>query len=292
MISDSQMRYGSRVFCQGRSCRPCWRCHATTRAANEADGGSRARGSAAAAARGRLTTVEFSRATLRSMSAASAARAAAWPCRPIPIADTCAISSSSVRRDAAALAQFRLRRADVEQRIGHLLAVRVGGDQLPLRGDGRAVVAARVLRVADPVLRRRRQRAARIASSRSRRKPTIAPAYSPRLNWSSARRRRAARMRPAASRAPRGRRWPAHAPGRGRQATSHGRRRVRRHPGSSGWRDRRVDGRRRRGRRGRRFEPAHTRIEVDVQVALALLRFVQLVASAPRSGRGSARDRP
>ncbi|MNK95946.1 hypothetical protein D3C87_1162070 [compost metagenome] len=32
MISDSQIRYGSRVFCHGRSCRPCVRCHVTTRA--------------------------------------------------------------------------------------------------------------------------------------------------------------------------------------------------------------------------------------------------------------------
>src|SRR5262245_36691165 len=30
MISDSQMRYGSRVFCHGRSWRPCCFCHATT----------------------------------------------------------------------------------------------------------------------------------------------------------------------------------------------------------------------------------------------------------------------
>ena len=34
MISDSQIRYGSRVSCQGRSWRPCARCHATRRAAN------------------------------------------------------------------------------------------------------------------------------------------------------------------------------------------------------------------------------------------------------------------
>src|SRR5450755_3866164 len=35
MISDTQMRYGSRVFCHGRSCRPCCFCQETRRAANE-----------------------------------------------------------------------------------------------------------------------------------------------------------------------------------------------------------------------------------------------------------------
>ena len=34
--------------------------------------------------------------------------------------------------------------------------------QLPLRGDRTAIIAPRVLRIADPVLRRRRERAARI----------------------------------------------------------------------------------------------------------------------------------
>src|SRR6478672_6943788 len=34
MISESQTRYGSRVFCHGSACRPCSRCQATIRAAN------------------------------------------------------------------------------------------------------------------------------------------------------------------------------------------------------------------------------------------------------------------
>src|SRR4051812_19916409 len=34
MISDSQMRYASRVFCQGRLWRPCCCCHITTLRAN------------------------------------------------------------------------------------------------------------------------------------------------------------------------------------------------------------------------------------------------------------------
>src|SRR5215218_7265621 len=35
MISESQTRYGSRVFCQGSACRPCSFCQATMRSANE-----------------------------------------------------------------------------------------------------------------------------------------------------------------------------------------------------------------------------------------------------------------
>src|SRR5260221_13223061 len=33
MISDSHTRYGSRLRCHGRSCRPCARCHAIRRGA-------------------------------------------------------------------------------------------------------------------------------------------------------------------------------------------------------------------------------------------------------------------
>ena len=136
MISDTQMRYGSRVPCHGRSWRPCTRCHATTRVRERA---RRAR-----------------RRWRQRIPSRCFAFMAASDCGYF------AISSSSVRRGAGAVAHLGLRGRDVEERVGHLRAVRPQLDQLPLRRDRGAIVLARELRVADPVLRRRCERAARV----------------------------------------------------------------------------------------------------------------------------------
>ena len=55
------------------------------------------------------------------------------------------------------VAHVRLRGCNVEQCVRRLVAVRVFLQQLALRDDRPAIVATRVLRVADPVLRRSRQ---------------------------------------------------------------------------------------------------------------------------------------
>src|SRR5512136_357578 len=60
------------------------------------------------------------------------------------------------------IAELELAAADVEQRVGHLLAVRIARNQLALRGDRAAEILLRKLGVADPVLRRRRERALRV----------------------------------------------------------------------------------------------------------------------------------
>src|SRR6185437_5040545 len=59
------------------------------------------------------------------------------------------------------VAHVALRECDVEQRLGSLAALRPLEEQAPLRRDRCAVIAPRVLRVAEPVLRRRGERALR-----------------------------------------------------------------------------------------------------------------------------------
>src|SRR5262245_5596206 len=63
----------------------------------------------------------------------------------------------------AALADLGLRARDVEQRVGRLAVFRPQPHHLLLRGDRGLVVAHRVVGVADPVLRRGHQLAAREA---------------------------------------------------------------------------------------------------------------------------------
>src|SRR5207244_4047040 len=58
---------------------------------------------------------------------------------------------------ALAVAHRFLRARDAEHRVGRLLAVGPGGEQLSLRGDRRLVVALAGVRHADPVLRVRRE---------------------------------------------------------------------------------------------------------------------------------------
>src|SRR5512147_580784 len=101
MISDSQIRYGSRVSCHGSPWRP-WRfCHAITRAAKEGD---RPRGSARTEPLLRLGGGLGLR-VLREQVLERAPR-------------------------TRAVAEVELRGRDVEHRVGHLRAVRVRGDQL------------------------------------------------------------------------------------------------------------------------------------------------------------------
>ena len=117
MISDSQMRYGSRVFCHGRSWRPCVRCQAITPI------GESHRWAARLAALQRCIAVGLKpdHGTLRFPSA-----------HPEPLlrlrrrlrlrvlADQ--LLERAARRGV--VAELRLRRRDVEQRVRHLRAVR------------------------------------------------------------------------------------------------------------------------------------------------------------------------
>src|SRR6185437_7612948 len=167
MTSDSQMRYASRVFCHGRPCLPCARCHSMMRAA-------------------KLESLFTLRAMTRSVSGsvgvggviigAMAGTPIITPPTPTESAHAealpCARRGVGLRipgnelfeRSASGrvVAHVGLRGSDVEQGVGRLAAVGELLQQLALRGDRALVIASRVLRIADPVLRRRRERAARI----------------------------------------------------------------------------------------------------------------------------------
>src|SRR5438552_14158228 len=68
---------------------------------------------------------------------------------------------------AAVVAELDLSARDVEQRIGHFLAVGERGEQLALGLDGGTKIFLRVLCVSGPIHRRRRQRTSRIAARES-----------------------------------------------------------------------------------------------------------------------------
>ena len=128
MISASQIRYGSRVRCHGRSWRPCVRCQSTMRRANRAWG------------------IEGS------------ARGTAWPDRPLPACGrerACAhrhagpassvglagisqaASHSSPRQGGAGFGRYA---GPVAAASGTCASVRTTASQLPLsasRGEGR-----------------------------------------------------------------------------------------------------------------------------------------------------------
>src|SRR4029453_2771412 len=126
MISDSQTRYGSPVPCHGKSWRPWAPCQAMRRAAKLR---VIATALALAEALARLLR-RFGLRILRDQLFERTAR-------------------------GGVVVQIGLRRCDVEERIRHLVARRIDRDQRALRGDRRAKILARVVRVADPILRRR-----------------------------------------------------------------------------------------------------------------------------------------
>src|SRR5215475_9278027 len=141
MTSESQMRYGSRVRCHGRSCRPAFFCQAISRAAKEPD------------ALPRRIACEATR-----RSAAEALLRFGGGVRAGETRDD--VLERAPR--AGVVAQLDLTARDVEEGIGNLLAVGIGGQQLSLRRDRPAVIALRVLSVTLPVHRGRGERAARI----------------------------------------------------------------------------------------------------------------------------------
>ena len=174
----------------------------------------------------------------------------------------------------------RLRRRDVEQCVGCLAAVGKVLQQLALRDDRRTIVAARVLRIANPVLRRRRERAARIRFDERRKaadRTLVVTAFekiecgvvrallghavgriaSRRRGGDNARRAGGAAWRRA----------------RRRQRACVRRARSRRRGGVGGSRVRRWRGRKRR----RRLDLAQPRVKVDIQIALPLLRLLEFV---------------
>ena len=155
-----------------------------------------------------------------------------------------------------------MRRRNVQQRIGNLGARWIVGDQQTLRGDRRAIVLAGVLRVADPILRGRRERALRIIFDEAR-EIRDGPAIIAALELVERGVVRALLHGRVARRSH-----------RRRSAT---RRNVRRRERRSVARDRT---RRRRPFSPclrRAFELAQPRIEIDVEIALALLRLLELV---------------
>ncbi len=165
---------------------------------------------------------------------------------------------------------------DVEQCVGRLAAVGKLLQQLALRGDRALVIAPRVLRIADPVLRRRRERAARIRLDESVETGDCAGVVAALELVERAVVR--ALLGDAFRGISRGRRrcngdrrrsgWPAaatpvEAPRRAERRRQH-------------WRDWPARPFQRAGSR-RRLDLAQSRVEVDVQVALALLRLLELV---------------
>ena len=270
------------MFCHGRSCATVRRgCQAIKR-----DDERRSNGGTAATprrsglpARGACTS--FGDGPRRTCVSGSARRCARLRRRP----RTCgyfwirSLEGAARRRPVA---ELELARRDVEQRVGHLLAVRKGGDQLALRGNGRAVVLLRELRIADPVLRRRRERALWIrldegAEASDRRRVVGGPELivcgvvttllvrdvgqtGDRATGDRAADRRRCDRRSGRQR-PGGRRpgWR----GRGTGGRGHTGNRRRRRAGAA--------------RRGAAFELAQPRVEIDVEIARALLRLLLLV---------------
>src|SRR5215831_4492718 len=147
MISESQMRYGSRVRCHGRSRRPAFFCQAISRAAKEA---------------GAPTPRIACEAATRRSAAEALPRFGRG------------VRAGEARNDvleraprAGVVAQLDLTARDVEEGIGNLLAVGIGGQQLSLRRDRPFVIALRVLSVTLPVHRGRGKRAARVRADES-----------------------------------------------------------------------------------------------------------------------------
>ena len=160
MISASQIRYASRVPCHGRSCRPCARCHADRRVANERAGAGRRR-------RRTLRQAAEDGCAARSRRSAATSRAGGRSADREALPRLDRGLGLRVLRDQLleraprrrAVAQLELAGGDVEQRVRHFRIAGKCGDELPLRGDRRAIVLQRELRIADPVIGRRRERA-------------------------------------------------------------------------------------------------------------------------------------
>src|SRR5580704_16761859 len=161
------------------------------------------------------------------------------------------------------IAEFDLATRDVEHRVGDFLAVRIRGEQLPLRRDRGAEILERILGVAGPVHRRWRQGTLRIGACErleARYRCGVVAALeqieggvvAALLTGDIGRHRRGTRCdhprRDAA--------WGAARPSVGAR-----RRCIR------GWR----------ARAGGALEPAQAPIEIEIEIALALLRLLELV---------------